>query len=64
MKYYFKEKSSEHCYGFYYRINGLWQIVLVDDYIPCNGSLGKNFAFTSTNEHELWVILLEKAWLN
>ena len=60
--FYIKEKSSEHCYGCYYRINGLWQLVLVDDYIPCYGSWGKNFAFTSTNGHELWVILLEKAW--
>ena len=60
--FYIKEKSSEHCYGCYYRINGLWQLVLVDDYIPCYGTWGKNFAFTSTNGNELWVILLEKAW--
>ena len=60
--FYIKEKSNEHCYGCYYRINGIWQLVLIDDYIPCYGSYGLNFAFTSTNGNELWVILLEKAW--
>ena len=57
-----KAKSNEHCYGCYYRINGIWKLVIVDDYIPCYGTWGKNFAFTSTNGNELWVILLEKAW--
>ena len=57
-----KTKSNEHCYGCYYRINGIWKLVLVDDYLPCYGSWGLNFSFTSTNGNELWVILLEKAW--
>ena len=57
-----KEKSDEHCYGCYFRINGIWKLVLVDDYFPCYGSWGKNFAFSSTHGNELWVILLEKAW--
>ena len=57
-----KEKSDEHCYGCYFRINGIWKLVLVDDYFPCYGYWGKNFAFSSTNGNELWVILLEKAW--
>ena len=60
--FYIKEKSAEHCYGCYYRVNGIWKLVIIDDYIPCYGSWGKNFAFTSTNGNELWVILLEKAW--
>ena len=60
--FFFKEKSDEHCYGCYFRINGIWKLILVDDYIPCYGSWGKNFAFSSTNGNELWVILLEKAW--
>ena len=59
--FYIKQKSEEHCYGCYYRINGIWQLVLVDDYIPCYGNYGLNFAFTSTHGNELWVILLEKA---
>ena len=57
--FFFKEKSDEHCYGCYFRINGIWKLVLLDDYIP---SLENNFAFTHTNGNELWVILLEKAW--
>ena len=57
-----KTKSNEHCYGCYYRINGIWKLVLVDDYLPCYGSWGLNFSFTSTNGNELWVVLLEKAW--
>ena len=57
-----KAKSNEHCYGCYYRINGIWKLVIVDDYIPCYGGWGKNFSFTYTNGNELWVILLEKAW--
>ena len=60
--FFFKEKSNEHCYGCYFRVNGIWKLVLIDDYIPCYGSWGKNFAFSSTNGNELWVILLEKAW--
>ena len=57
-----KTKSNEHCYGCYYRVNGIWKLVLVDDYFPCYGSWGLNFSFTSTNGNELWVVLLEKAW--
>ena len=60
--FYIKEKSQEHCYGCYYRISGIWKLVLVDDYFPCYGRYGKNFAFSSTNGNELWVVLLEKAW--
>ena len=60
--FFIKAKSNEHCYGCYYRINGIWKLVLVDDYIPCYGTWGKNFAFTSAHGNELWVILLEKAW--
>ena len=60
--FFFKEKSDEHCYGCYFRINGIWKLILLDDYIPCYGSWGKNFAFSSTNGNELWVILLEKSW--
>ena len=57
-----KTKSNEHCYGCYFRVNGIWKLVLVDDYLPCYGSWGLNFSFTSTNGNELWVVLLEKAW--
>ncbi len=57
--FYIKEKSKEHCYGIYLRINGRWKLILLDDYIPCDNK--NNFVFSSTNGNELWVILLEKA---
>ena len=60
--FYFKERSEENCYGVYYKINGTWELVLIDDYFPCYGTRAKNLSFTSTNDNELWVILLEKAW--
>ena len=60
--FYIKEKSQEHCYGCYYRISGIWKLVLIDDYFPCYGRYGKNFSFSSSNGNELWVVLLEKAW--
>ncbi len=60
--FFIKEKSIEHCYGCYLRINGIWKLVLLDDYIPCIGYLIKKFAFSHANGNELWVILLEKAW--
>ena len=30
--FFFKEKSDEHCYGCYFRINGIWKLVLLDDF--------------------------------
>ena len=60
--FFFKEKSEEHCYGVYFNINGQWELVLVDDMVPCTGRYSKKFAFSSANGNELWVVLLEKAW--
>ena len=41
--------------------NGLWTVVVVDDYIPCHG--GKpSFARNRNNPNELWISLLEKAY--
>ena len=60
--FYFKEKSKENCYGVYLFINGIWELILIDDYMPYLGSYFKNFAFSSTTKNELWVMLLEKAW--
>ncbi|MGL4948626.1 MAG: C2 family cysteine protease, partial [Mycoplasma sp.] len=60
--FYIKEKSEEHCYGVYLRINGIWELVWVDDYVPYTGRYSKRFAFSSANGNELWMVLLEKAW--
>jgi len=40
-------------------INGVWQRFILDEYFPSNGN---RLAFSRTDEKELWVILLEKAY--
>lgn len=58
----FQERSEEGCYGINFRINGEWTVVLVDDFIPSTGGRRPDFVFSKTNDNELWVVLLEKAW--
>ena len=55
-------RTREHVYGVYIFINGVWELVLVDDYFPYLGSNFKQFAFASSQGNELWVSILEKAW--
>ena len=56
------KQTKEHVYGVYIFINGVWELVLVDDYFPYIGSTFKQFAFASSQGNELWVSILEKAW--
>lgn len=58
----FDSKSEEGCYGIRYRVNGIWEVILLDDKIPGDGNSRPRLVFSETNGHELWVILLEKAW--
>ena len=60
--FYSKEKTKQHEYGIYIFINGLWELVLIDDYFPYIGTSFKQFAFGSSRGDELWLSLLEKAW--
>ena len=55
-------QTKEHVYGVYIFINGVWELVLVDDYFPYVGQSFKQFAFASSQGNELWVSILEKAW--
>ena len=55
-------QTKEHVYGVYIFINGVWELVLVDDYFPYVGYGFKQFAFASSQGNELWVSILEKAW--
>ena len=55
-------RTKEHVYGVYFFINGVWELVLVDDYFPYVGSGFKQFAFASSQGNEIWVSLMEKAW--
>ena len=49
------------CYEVVMRIDGCWQVVIIDDYFPCYKS-SKKPLFAQSNGSELWVMLLEKAW--
>ena len=61
--FYFKEKTKEHIYGIYFYINGIKKLVLIDDYLPCISSHGyKRFAMGKSEEDEIWVALIEKAF--
>ena len=42
-------------------INGEFQIVLIDDYIPFLKNKNRPY-FSNPNNNEIWVLLLEKAW--
>ena len=48
-------------YGIYFNKNGAWVTVLIDDFFPCLGP-DNGPAFSVSNESELWVLMLEKAW--
>jgi len=44
--------------------NGFKCEVIVDDYIPCKRDYYNQTkpCFSASNDNELWVIILEKAW--
>jgi calpain-15 len=56
-----KEYNPEGIYVMAMCISGIWQEVILDDLVPCT-KYSKNPAFNRSKSHELWVILLEKAW--
>jgi len=59
----FKEKTKEHIYGVYFYINGIKKLVLIDDFLPCVSNHGyKQFAMGKSEENEIWVALIEKAF--
>ena len=43
------------------KLDGEWNVVIVDDLIPCNRNTKKPI-FAKPKGNELWAILLEKAW--
>ena len=48
-------------YGVYLCVDGEFQMVVVDDMIPCLGE-DQGPSFSKANGDELWVLLLEKAY--
>ena len=57
--FYTQEINAAGVYLIYFYVNGIKTPVIVDDYIPVQGSRP---AFSSTRENEIWAILMEKAW--
>lgn len=53
------KKNEFGIYSVFICKNGEWKEVVVDDFLPCNGT---HPAFSRANGPELWVCLLEKAW--
>lgn len=51
-------------YALWLNIDGMWKEFILDDYFPVedNGRGAVQFAFSRTNEDEIWVMLLEKAY--
>ena len=53
------EPNEVGIYGVRVCKNGEWIDIVVDDWIPVRNDMP---VFSKANGHELWVILLEKAW--
>ena len=56
-----KEINEEGYFEIIFFIDGKFQIVIVDDYLPVDKQTGQ-IAFARPNKNELWVCILEKAW--
>ena len=56
----YKDVNSAGIYGVELFVNGVKELVLVDDYIPVN--IGDTPAFATATDESYWVYLVEKAW--
>ena len=56
------KKAKNHQYGINFYINGIWKMILIDDFFPARNTSFKKFAFGYSTTKELWLPLLEKAW--
>lgn len=56
-----KDLNAAGIYMVKFYINGIQHPVIVDDHLPCSGRSGKP-AFATSQDAELWVSILEKAW--
>ena len=55
------EVQKSGCYEITLKLDGEWQVVVLDDYIPCSKNSRKPL-FANPKGNELWAMLLEKAW--
>jgi hypothetical protein len=59
----FNDVNENGVHSVWLNINGVWKNFILDEYFPCSTASGRlDFAFSKTNEIELWVMLLEKAY--
>ena len=57
------KKTNNKCYyEIVLFVNGEFQIVIIDDFIPFLKNKNKPYFSHPTNNNEIWVLLLEKAW--
>ena len=57
------EVNENGIHAVWLNINGVWQRIVLDEYFPVVQRNGKyELAFSKTDQNELWVILLEKAY--
>ena len=50
------------CYCIALNINGIWELVLIDDFIPCWSDTEEGPCFATSFRDEIWVMLMEKAF--
>lgn len=56
-----KEINKEGYFEIIFFIDGKFQTVVIDDYLPVNKKT-KQIVFSRPNKNEIWVCFLEKAW--
>ena len=52
--------NAEGCYAIWLNINGFWEQIILDDYIPCGKNSKPSFAHAVNSG--IWISLLEKAY--
>ena len=57
-------KNKNSYYGVFLRINGIWKLVIIDDYMPYlfDKNYNKIFSFSYLNQSFIWLNLIEKAY--
>jgi len=53
--------NQQGCYAVKMYVDGIQREVVVDDLFPFD-PYKEQWAFSRTNQNELWVLILEKAW--
>jgi calpain-15 len=54
--------NSKGVYGIWLNINGMWELVILDDYLAVDRGNNVFFSACPKGEKEIWVSLLEKAY--